>query len=106
MSIIHKSFIKLFTDYPLYSQEHSKDPLIVAKLFDVAGSATWYLTEYDPETKTAFGYVTGLAHDEWGYIYIPEMEEIKHLGIPRIERDINFTQKPISECVPALKKEV
>ncbi|MBU3914820.1 DUF2958 domain-containing protein [bacterium] len=99
MSIIHKSFIRLFKEYPLYSQEHVKDPLVIIKLFDVAGSANWYLTEFDPCTLTAFGYVTGLGFDEWGYIYIPELEEIKHLEIPRIERDINFKPKPISQVL-------
>ena len=32
----------------------------LAKLFDPVGSATWYLTEYDPVEKIAFGFVTGL----------------------------------------------
>ncbi len=44
-------FEKLFKDYPLYSQEHEEDPLVIAKLFDPAGSATWYLTEYIPVEK-------------------------------------------------------
>lgn len=103
MSIINNEFIALFKDYPFYSQEGNKDPRVVAKLFDIAGRGTWYLTEYDIESKNAFGYITGLGTDEWGYIHIPELEEIKHFGIPRIERDLHFVQKPISEYVPALK---
>lgn len=36
---------------------------------------TWYLVEYDPESKTAFGLVAG--YDvEWGYFSIKELEEI------------------------------
>ena len=106
MSIINDEFTELFKDYPMRSQEKAEDPLVVAKLFDVAGSATWYLTEYDPVEKQAFGYVTGLMEDEWGYVYIPELEDLEHptFKIPRIERDLYFTQQPISEYVPKLKK--
>jgi hypothetical protein len=100
MSIINKKFIKLFENYPLGSQELEKDPLVVAKLFDIAGKSTWYLTEFDPETKLAFGYVAGLSNcDEWGNIFIPELEEVKHFGIPRIEQDLNFQSQPISQVL-------
>ena len=57
MKLITEEFEELFKDYPLYSQEHEKDPLVIAKLFDRGGSATWYLTEYDPNEKLAFGFV-------------------------------------------------
>ena len=67
MKLITEEFEALFKDYPLYSQEHEKDPLVIAKLFDPTGSATWYLTEYDPVEKIAFSYVTGLVQDEFGY---------------------------------------
>ena len=94
-------FIELFAHYPLRSQESSKDPLVIAKIFDTFGSATWYLTEFDADEMIAFGYVTGLACDEFGYISITELEEIKHaqLGIPRIERDLYFTQQPLSQLL-------
>jgi len=105
MSIINGEFLNLFDKYPMYSQEEEGDPLVIVKLFDIAGSGTWYLTEFDPETKNAFGYVTGLGTDEWGYIHIPELEGIKHFGISRIERDLHFNQKPISAYIPSLIKE-
>jgi hypothetical protein len=62
----------LLKDYPLYSQEHESDPLIIVKLFDPVGSATWYLTEYDPVEKIAFGYV-GLQVDGFGYVSLIEL---------------------------------
>ena len=55
---LHKILKPLFKDYPLYSQEFSKDHLVIAKLFNPVGSATWYLFEYDPVSKIAFGYVS------------------------------------------------
>lgn len=36
--------------YPIGSQENVKDPLFCLKLFDIAGSGTWYISEYNPET--------------------------------------------------------
>jgi hypothetical protein len=63
-----EDFEALFKDYPLYSQEHESDPLVIAKLFDTCGSASWFLFEYDPAEKIAFGYVVGLQEDEFGYI--------------------------------------
>lgn len=100
-TIITPQFEALFKDYPIYSQEGNKDPLVITKLFAISGSAAWYLTEYDPETKKAFGYVEGLApgDDEWGYIYIPELEETCLPGttVPFIERDLCFQSRPFSQ---------
>ena len=83
--------------YPLYSQEHEDDPKVIAKLFDRVGSATWYLTEYDPVEKIAFGYVVGLHVDEWGYTSLTELESIERPFGLTIERDLYFVQKRLSE---------
>ena len=78
--------------YPIYSQEPVEDKLVVMKLFNAFGAGTWYLTEYDPEDEQAFGYVTGLGGDEWGYISIRELAEITLRGtqVPHIEIDRHF----------------
>ena len=97
MKIVTEEFEELFADYPLYSQEYEDDPLVVAKLFDPCGSASWFLLEYDPVEKIAFCWVQGLAEDELGYISLTEMESIKGpLGIG-IEQDLYFQQKRWSE---------
>jgi len=97
MKIVTEEFEALFKEYPLYSQEHESDPLVIAKLFDPCGSATWFLLEYDPVDKIAFGYVTGMTADELGYISLTEMESIEgSLGIG-IEQDNYFKQKRLSE---------
>ncbi len=53
MKLITEEFEKMFKDYPLYSQEH--DPIVVAKLSDPCGAATWFLLEDDPVERIAFG---------------------------------------------------
>ncbi len=97
MKIVTEEFEELFKDYPLYSQEHESDPLVVAKLFDPVGSATWYLTEYDPVEKIAFCWVQGLQEDEWGYTSLIELESIERPFGLTIERDLYFVQKRLSE---------
>jgi hypothetical protein len=73
--------------------------LIICKLFDPCGSATWFLLEYEPVKKIAFSFVQGLIEDELGYISLTEMESIKDpLGIG-IEQDPYFQQKRLGECV-------
>lgn len=87
-------------------QGENFDPIVITKFFDPVGSATWYATEYDPENRICFGYVTGLAYDEWGSFSVTELETIKRpLGLT-IERDLFHIEQPISECVPSLKPQI
>jgi len=74
-------------------QSESINPLIVVKLFDPAGSATWYATEYDAERRVAFGFVTGLYMDEWGSFSIDELQAIERPYGLTIERDIYFEEQ-------------
>lgn len=80
------------------AQEKVKDPICYVKLFSPTGMATWWLTEYDPKDRVAFGYC--LLNDprdaELGYVSIEELEGIKVLGVLGIERDINWTPQPLS----------
>ena len=52
------------------------------------------MTEYDPQERTAFGYVTGLAEDEWGYISIDELANLTFHGVPMIEIDRHHKPVP------------
>ena len=97
-------------------QEETSNPIVVAKFFCPVGAATWWATEYDPEDRIFFGYVTGLAYDEWGSFSLDELEQTRlrvpiHminantgkqdiLKIPvGIERDMYWTPKPIKEAL-------
>ena len=89
------------------SQQENKDPLIIAKFFNPCGAGYWFATEYNPEEKMFFGYVSlfGNECDEWGYFGLDELAEIKTppfgLGI---ERDLHFTEKPASEIIKQYTK--
>ncbi len=84
------------------SQEEVKEPLVIAKFFNPTGAGTWYATEYDPDRRVFFGYVSifGDHNDEWGSFNLDELQEIKgRLGLG-IERDLYFQECPISAIVP------
>jgi hypothetical protein len=83
------------------SQENVKDPLIIAKFFNPAGAGTWYATEYDPERRTFFGYVSifGDWNDEWGSFSLDELEEYKGRFGMGIERDLYFDEQPASQVI-------
>lgn len=84
------------------SQEHIKDPIIVAKFFNPTGIGTWYATEYSPGTKVFFGYVSlfGDHNDEWGYFSLEELESVECQCGLGIERDLYFKEQPIGKIKP------
>lgn len=98
---IVKDCERLMKNYSYGSQDTKEDPTIIVKLFDCCGSWTWYLTEYEPIEKIAFGYVSKLVgnweFDEWGWVSIQELSQLKLWPIKRIERDIHFKPKPFSQ---------
>jgi len=89
------------------SQENENDPIVVVKFFNPVGAGYWYATEYSPEDKIFFGYVSifGDYCDEWGYFSLEELKSIKGFGGLCIERDLHCGEKRISEFnIPSLKK--
>jgi hypothetical protein len=65
------------------------DAVAFVKLFTPDSNWTWYLTEYDPEERLAFGLVDGF-EKELGYFSLNELESVTGpLGLP-IERDLYF----------------
>src|SRR2546430_10401678 len=87
---LHGHCAERLRDFPLYSQDGQTNPRVGIKLFNAFGSGTWYLTEYDPEERRAFCFVVGLAYDEWGYISLDEMVEVRKHGVQVIEVDLYF----------------
>jgi hypothetical protein len=88
------------------SQETVKDPIIVAKFFNPTGAGTWYATEYDPKSRTFFGYVSifGDWNDEWGTFSLDELQSYKGRFGLGIERDLYFREQPASQIINKPKK--
>ena len=104
MKLITKQLEKRFREL---GQQDIPDPVIVAKFFNPTGAGTWHTISYEPETRIAFGYVTGLGFDELGYYSIDELESIKcpPFGLS-IERDLHCGERRLSEHCPELAPEI
>lgn len=74
----------------------------VIKLFAPDAGATWYLSEYDPESRNFFGLCDlgfGPGCTELGYVNRDELEALRgNLGLP-IERDMYWTPKTYAELM-------
>lgn len=91
MKLLTEELLKILP--PLYTTENTppEEVKVILKLFNPCGSATWFITEYDPEERIAFGYVDLFGDStcaEIGYFSIDELEKIKTGFGLGIERDI------------------
>jgi hypothetical protein len=92
MELITETLRKRFET--IGDQSEDSDPLVIATFFNPCGRAVWFATEYSPDTKNCFGYVSGLSPggDEWGYFSITELESLRLALNLRIERNIHFIE--------------
>ncbi len=88
---LHEKMIENARDM-LKGREDDHPPVV--KLFSIAGSATWLLSELNPfEPTIAYGLCDlGMGSPELGYVSLEELESIQHpsLPIPLIVRDEHF----------------
>lgn len=90
MQLMTKEIEKKASKFPIMSQDgKGLDAEIIVKFFHPFSNWTWYATEYNPEDKTFFGYVSGF-ENEIGYFSIEEFT-------PEIERDRNFLNKKVRD---------
>lgn len=99
MKLLTKELVDKFAK--VGRQEEVKDPVVIAKFFNPAGAGTWYATEYDPEEKMFFGFVSifGDWNDEWGSFSLVELENYRGKFGLGIERDLYFDPKPFSKIL-------
>jgi hypothetical protein len=89
----------------LYSQEKVKDPMVVAKFFDPAGSWTWYVIEGSKEGDDTIFYGLVKGHEiELGNFSLNELQSFKGRFGLGIERDIHWRPRPLSEVRSALEE--
>ena len=79
------------------AQDGTKSFKAVLKLFNPTGIGTWYLSELNPENNNAFGLCC-LHEEEFGYVNLDELLEVKGQFGLGIERDRLFTPKTFDEC--------
>ena len=72
------------------------DPTFHVKIFTPDSSLTWFVAEYDPESKIGYGFVIG-PFPEWGTFSFDEIRKLRgSLGLP-VERDLHFSPCPSSK---------
>lgn len=85
----------------MYSTENVKanDKKILMHFF--LGGSDWYIAEYDPDSRTFFGYAV-LGDDwemaEWGVISFDELESLNVRGI-EVDRDLHWTPKKFGDLL-------
>lgn len=99
MKLLTKEILDMFEK--VGDQQDVNNPIVVAVFFNPAGSGYWFATEYDPETELFFGCVS--IHNDWndefGYISLAEIRDtVLPFGL-RIERDMYFEPKPLTEAL-------
>lgn len=82
--------------FPLHSQAKVPNPVVCAKLYWPIGKACWYIVGYNPEAYVAYGFVTGIGDDDWGYFSVLDLLEAKIASIAPIELDEDFEPTPAS----------
>jgi len=87
----------------LYSQDHVADPVCVLKYFTPDAGWTWFITEGSQQEDgdwMFFGKVVSpiMPEGELGYFSLDELKKVRGpLGLA-IERDLYWTQTPLSKC--------
>jgi hypothetical protein len=104
MKLMTKKLEKRFAQ--VGHQENERDPIVIAKFFNPTGAGTWFATEYDPEQRLFFGYVSifGDWNDEWGYFSLDELEAYRGKFGLGIERDRHFQEKRASQVIKHYSK--
>ena len=88
--------------YPLYSQDNKGKEAICRAIF-VLGSIRWYILEGQVEGNDTilFGIVIGMPEDEYGYVSLNELSDLKvnltkhGLGIMQVRQQPNLPPTPL-----------
>ena len=81
------------------------DPVPVVKLFYPASSATWLLTEVEPEAPDIAWGLCDLGYPEFGTVSLQDLADFKGVVGLRIERDRHFNAAaPISRYIDAARR--
>lgn len=91
MKLLTKALAKILPAYGAQEKVPLEDHIFYACYFSIISNWHWYACEYDPESRTFFGYVMG-QENEWGDFSLDEMMACRVGGtLPVIERDLYWT---------------
>lgn len=93
MKLLTKTIEKALPPLRSTDGQPDEERKVPVKFFNPTGAGTWYGLEYDPNERLFFGYVTGLAEDEFGYFSLDELSQVKLRFGLGIERDLHWDPK-------------
>lgn len=106
------------------SRMSSENIMVVAKFFALGSGASWYLYDWDRDTRGRDGETEEFPPRspddppnrlwvfvdlgdptcaECGTVLLQELESLRYGGIPRVERDRHFSPMPLSEVIRKVK---
>jgi len=91
---------------PLNSSSNLTDPIVPVKLFTPDAAATWFLIEYDPGERLAFGWADlGIPGcEELGYISMDELDYVRGALDLKVEMDKFWQPCPLSEVTSGRRR--
>jgi len=93
--LIPKTLLSEIPD--LYASENEADPIVRVKLSLPDSNWTWFIIEVsESDGDTCFGLVVGL-EVELGYFSLAELSTVRGALNFKVERDLYFESKPLSE---------
>lgn len=88
---------------PLYSQDNVADPVVLVHYFNPTGAGDWYVTEGGMvDGDFIFFGLVNLLDTELGYFSLNELQSVRLRFGLRIERDLYWNPKPLSEVKKGL----
>jgi len=89
---------------PLYGTEELAEADKIVHLHYFVGACDWWVVEYDPDERLAFGCAClgDPQMAEWGYIPLEELAAIFQPPLLIVERDLGWTPRPAGEVIPYL----
>ncbi len=101
MKILTKAILNKLPKIGDTSELNDKDVKVHLKIFNPYGAGTWYITEFDQETKEAFGFVNLMGSDmaELGYIDMNELLSYRNRMGLGLERDAHFGNHTLEEVI-------
>lgn len=101
MKLLTQEILNKFKKQGDTSTKDPKDVKVIAKFFNPTGIGTWYATEYDPDERMFFGFVSLFNdhNDELGSFSLDELESFRGRFGLGIERDKYFGDHTLDEIL-------
>lgn len=102
MKLLTKEIMKKLPKLRSTSKKKPDQVQVICKFFQPWGAASWFITEGEKQSDgdwLLFGYVTGMAEDELGYVSLNELQSLHGPFGLKIERDISFGPATLADVM-------